>query len=82
MIVYKKEITVYDFEDIFDGFCVEVHREKETIELYLYHKNYGIKDLMFGLRSKDIESEAQLRNIIASNLENSIEAYRMDFMDN
>ena len=24
MKIYKKEIAVYDFEGIFDGFCVEV----------------------------------------------------------
>ena len=32
MKTYKKEITVYDFEGIFDGFCVEV--DKSDLEIY------------------------------------------------
>ena len=85
MKIYKKEITVYDFEGIFDGFCVEAQTElvgeEEAICFYLYHKAYGIKSLMFGLLKKDIESENYIRDIIAANIEADIELYREDFMD-
>ena len=85
MKIYKKEITVYDFEGIFDCFCVEAQTElvgeEEAICFYLYHKAYGIKSLMFVLLKKDIESENHIRDIIAANIEADIELYREDFMD-
>ena len=36
---------------------------------------------MFGLMKKDIESEDDIRDIIAANIEAKIELYREDFMD-
>lgn len=81
MKIYKKEITVYDFEGIFDGFCVEVQTEEEETEVYLYHKEYGIKSLMFGILNEDIESEEVLRDIIADYIEDNVERYRIEFMD-
>lgn len=76
-----KEIKVYDFAGIFDGFCVEAHEVKDTTELYLYHNNYGIKSLMFGVLTNSIKSEWELRDLIASNIENHIDIYQDVYMD-
>ncbi len=78
---FVKKVMVYDFESIFDGFCVEVSEtkdekiEEEMIEFHLYHKDYGIKNYMFGLLKKDIKDEWQIRDIIANNIEEYISAY-------
>ncbi len=81
MKFYTKEIKVYDFAEIFDGFCVEAHKVKDTTELYLYHKNYGIKSFMFGVLTNSIKSEWELRDLIASNIENHIDIYQDVYMD-
>ena len=73
MKIYTKEITVYDFEDIFDGFCVEVHNDEDKTCFYLYHKMYGIKKYMFGVEPTN--NEFIVRDLIISNIENHIENY-------
>ena len=79
MKTYKKEITVYDFEGIFDGFCVEVDCSGEMTEIYLYHKDYAEKMLMFGI---DIKHEWQIRDIIAANIETYINIYTIEYIEN
>ena len=78
MKIYKTEITTYDFEGIFDGFCVEVVQNEKT-EFYLYHKKHSIKTYMFGIESTT--DECKIRDIIASNIEEYIETYTEEFMD-
>lgn len=78
---FNKEITVYSLGSPFKGFCVEAHEVKDTTELYLYHKNYGIKSLMFGVLTNSIKSEWELRDLIASNIENHIDIYQDVYMD-
>lgn len=84
---FIKEVMVYDFEGIFDGFCVEVSEtrnekiEEEMIEFHLYHKDCGIKKYMFGLLKKDIKDEWQIRDIIANNIEVYINAYEEEIIN-
>ena len=78
MKVYKSEITTHDFEGIFDGFCVEVV-QKEKTEFYLYHKEYNVKRFMFSL--KPVTDEVEIRDIIASNIEEYIEIYIKEFFE-
>ena len=74
MKIYKKEVVVHDFEDTFDGFCVEVHYDEDATRFYLYHNmTPNVKALMFGIApTKD---EYEVRNLIASNIEEHIEEY-------
>ena len=72
MKTYKKEITVYDFEGIFDGFCVEVEVGDKITDMYLCHKDYSVKKFMFAINTKD---ESEIRNIIAANIEEEIKCY-------
>lgn len=84
---FIKEVMVYDFEGIFDGFCVEVSEAKdeilneEMIQLFLYHKDYYIKNPMFQLTKKDIKDEWEIRDIIANNIEEYIRAYEEEIMN-
>ena len=83
---FIKEVMVYDFEGIFDGFCVEVSEAKDEIEevmiqLFLYHKDYYIKKPMFCLMKKDIKDEWEIRDIIANNIEEYIRAYEEEIMN-
>ena len=78
MKTYKKEITVYDFEGIFDGFCVEVDCSGEMTEIYLYHKDYADKMLMFGI---DIKDEWEIRDIIAANIEEHIKFHIDEYIE-
>ena len=74
MKTYKKEFVVYDFEDTFDGFCVEVHYDEDATRFYLYHKMQPhVIVFMFGVApTKD---ECVVRDYIASNIEEHIEEY-------
>ena len=82
MKTYKKEITVYDFEGIFDGFCVEVDKSDEITDIYLYHKQCGIKRYMFGLYTKD---EKEIRNKLLTfknKFESAVKDYNLLKYDN
>jgi len=70
---YKKTIDVYDLKGLFDGFCVEVHDNRYETEFYLYHKQYGIKDLMFGVAW--ICDYCEMESIIDAYIEESIKNY-------
>lgn len=72
---YQKTITVYELHD---DFMVEVHRDKELSEFYLYHKAYGIKMLMFGLCDCDKATEEQ---IIEANAEDYMNVYTEAYVD-
>ena len=76
-----KEYEAVALDGKFDGFCIEILTDEETTEIYLYHKQCGIKSLMFELYNKDIENTWHLRNIIANNIEEHIAMYTEEFMD-
>ena len=73
MKTYTKEIKVYDFENTFNGFCVEIHNDEDATRLYLYHKMHGVRVLMFGIAPTKDENE--VRDLIASTIEEYIEEY-------
>ena len=76
-----KDYEAFALDGKFDGFCIEILTDEETTEIYLYHKQCGIKSLMFELYNKDIENTWHLRNIIANNIEEHIAMYTEEFMD-
>ena len=71
----EKTITIYTLPD---GFFVEVDRSAETTECYMGHKDYGVKAEMFGVLSKDVESEEEL---ILANAEEHMASCRDEYMD-
>ena len=76
-----KDYEAFALDGKFDGFCIEILTDEETTEIYLYHKQCGIKSLMFELYNKDIENTWHLRNIIANSIEEHIAMYTEEFMD-
>ena len=43
---FQKTITAYEFPN---GFIVEISKKEVYTEFWIYHKRYGIKDMMFGI---------------------------------
>lgn len=79
----RKDITSRFF-DAGDGFIVEAEYSvnengEDVVEFWLYHKEYGIKDLMFGLPKK--YKEFDIYDVCAANLEQYKESYREEYMD-
>ena len=76
----KDKTKTYEYRD---GFLVDIVDSGDEVSAYLYHKNYGVKDLMFGLMKKDVESEEELKEMITNNLTNQsfIENYTEEYMN-
>lgn len=76
----KDKTKTYEYRD---GFLVDIVDSGDEISAYLYHKNYGVKDLMFELMKKDVESEEELKEMITNNLTNQsfIENYTEEYME-
>lgn len=77
----NKNITVYDMNQWFKGFCVAVDKDETETNLYIYHTDYLTKMHMFGLLNKDIKDDWHLRDIIAANIEDYKKIYEEKFMD-
>lgn len=76
----KSKTKTYEYRD---GFLVDLVDNGKEIEAYLYHKDYSIKNLIFGLRKEDVNSEEELKEIITANLTNDtyIEKYTEQYME-
>ena len=75
-----KEHLAYELDGRFEGYCIEILKDEETTEVFLYHKQYGVKSLMFGL-SNNFQTDLMLRDLIANNLEEEIAMYTEKFID-
>ena len=76
----KSKTKTYEYRD---GFLVDIVDEGSTVSVYLYHKDYGVKDLIFGIRKEDVESEEKLKELITDNLntDSYIEDYTEIYID-
>ena len=63
-----------------DGYMVDIVTTPELFEAYLYHKNYGTKEHMFGLLKDDIDYNSFLL-IVIGNLSFYISDYEDTIMD-
>lgn len=71
--ICTKAVTLYD---VGDDWRVEViRREDGWREAWLFHKDYGVKDLMFGVQSKGQE----LLDMIEANLSDYINFYKEQY---
>lgn len=80
MKIIVKEYEAVALDGKFDGFCIEILTDEKMIEVFLYHKQYGIKALMFVLNN-NFQNTLNLRDIIANNIEEHIAMYTEEFMD-
>ena len=61
---------------IYKDFFVDLVMKPATVEVWLYHKDYGVKTLMFGISHVD-----NIIEIINNNLDQYIKGYIEEVMD-
>ena len=72
--------------DVGNGFIVEIDYECQcmghpTVDAILWHKDYGIRMEMFGA-PKDRPDEVEIfEDVVEANLDEYIEMYREEYMD-
>ena len=68
--------------EIEDGFRIDVVLEDDVYEVWFYHKDYGIKTMIFGMKKKDVGS---VRKLVAMAIdainERFRKVYREEYMD-
>lgn len=69
-------ITTYSYGE----FLVDVTDKLEEYEAFIYHKDYGVKDLMFGV-SKDQNTLDEFMEIVFYNLPKHIDTYKSEYMN-
>lgn len=72
-----KEIETKTYRTDFKGFYVDIV-DDDTLEAWLYHENYGIKELMFG---EDGTSILDFKDLVEINLPSYIESYKDKYFD-
>lgn len=70
--------TTYKYRD---GFFVDAVKHDDMWETYVWHKDYGVKDLMFGVDENQVESMDDLLDIIMANVEEYIFIYASQYID-
>lgn len=80
IVLQRKEInmkiiyaitTTYEMNN---GFMIDIIENDETYHAWIYKKNMGVKDLMFGVR-KEQQTKNEFINIVLNNLPEYEEAY-------
>lgn len=70
--------TVYKLE-YDNGFVIEIsYGENDYVDFYLFHKRYGIKMHMFGIKQ---ENYNRLKEIAENNIDDYIEIYKEEYME-
>lgn len=72
---YVKTITAYTLPY---GFIIEADQSEEVTDFYIYHKDYGIKMLMFGICNCDV---AEHDEIVRANATQYMLIYTENYMD-
>ena len=71
------KITVYEMKD---DFFVEVYKNNDIFEFWIYHRNYGIKEFMFGLPEKYFNEINTIENLIKGNFDDYKKTYIKNYM--
>lgn len=77
MIITDKTITTCQ---IHDDFFIDVVEVNDTFECWLYHKSVGVKDLMFGLPTTDMDKRKFI-NLALSQVDEYIDLYIEEYME-
>lgn len=73
---FTKEIETREVNsEIYKGFYIDLVMKAATVEVWLYHKDYGVKTLMFGIPHGD-----KIIEIINNNLDEYIPDYIEEVM--
>ena len=72
------KITVYEMEN---DFFVEVYKNNDIFEFWIYHRNYGTKSFMFGMPKIYIDcEEITVEDLIKGNFEEQKDFYIQEYM--
>lgn len=66
--------------DIVELFGSKLRNEDSLYEAWMYHKGYGVKQLMFGMPT-DQQTEDEFKSIVFDSIEEYKDTYRQDVMD-
>lgn len=69
-----KSITVYTLPN---GYIIEADKGEEITDFYIYHKDYGVKMLMFGLCNYDMDEQ---EDILYANALRYMDIYKDEYM--
>lgn len=76
----KANIDIESWE-VWDGFILDlVTKGTETYEAWIYHTDYGIKTLMWGV-PQDSTTYGEFKDMVASSVAENIEGYKEEYMD-
>lgn len=70
----QKTINAYEFSN---GFIVEISKEEANTEFWIYHKMYGIKEMMFGIPN---EYAALNEEIMLASVQQHMDLYEEEYM--
>ena len=71
---FQKTITAYEFPN---GFIVEISKKEVYTEFWIYHKRYGIKDMMFGIPNEFVAAHEE---IMLANVQQHMDYYEEEYM--
>ena len=72
---YVRTITVYTLPS---GFIIEADKGEEVTDFYIYHRDYGVKMLMFGLCNYDMDEQ---EDILYANALRYMDIYKDEYMN-
>ena len=61
------------------GFYVDIVTDSKLYHAWLYHKDYGIKQYMFGSKKEDFKNIEDFIDIVQANLDN--QCYTLNYKD-
>lgn len=73
----KKLNIITETYDAGNGFRIEVVQEGNLFEAWIYHKDYGIKALMFGAE----DTKENFMQLVETGLDEEMEYYEEEYMD-
>ena len=71
---FQKTITAYEFPN---GFIVEISKKEVYTEFWIYHKMYGIKEMMVVIPN---EYAALNEEIMLANVQQHMDFYEEEYM--
>ena len=71
-------ITTYIYKNVWR---IDIVNNRSTYEAWLYHRDYGIKTLMFSMESNDFESLDKFIELVEINATDYCQIYRDEYME-
>lgn len=80
MLIKQKSTIIETFKTLYDGFLVDIVTRDDEYEVWLYHQNYGVKSLMFGVSNLNT-SYNDFLSMVIYNVEDYVLFYCNEYAD-